>query len=194
MQDPDIKPGTSSGGGASALKRVDVAIACVLAVSSFFVTVPFAAIGLDLHHDGIMLKPALDVADGQVLFRDTFSQYGPLTTFLHAAVLKISPTLLALKVFSVAADAVALGVFYLVWRSILPRSLAVVSAAMFVLLNPLFVSVWTVLPWSSDIAMVFQAIAWLALVQTIVADRRLPWAVLLAPHLPRCSGAVSRWG
>jgi len=179
LQDPDIKPGTSSGGGASALKRVDVAIACVLAVSSFFVTVPFAAIGLDPHHDGIMLKPALDVADGQVLFRDTFSQYGPLTTFLHAVVLKVSPTLLALKVFSVAADAVALGIFYLVWRSILPRSLAAVSAVMFVMLNPLFDAAWPLLPWSSDIAMAFQAIAWLALVQTIVADCRLPWAVVL---------------
>lgn len=161
------------------LGAAEIGIACGLALVAFFVTVPFAGIGLDPHHDGIMLKPALDVADGQVVFRDTFSQYGPLTTFLQAGVLTISPTLLALKVMAVAADSLAIGLFYLVWRSILPRSLAVASAAMFVLLNPVFVSVWTVLPWSSDIAMFFQAVAWLALVQTIVATRQLPWAILL---------------
>lgn len=34
---------------------------------------PFARLDVDAHHDGAMLKPALDVLAGQVLFRDTFS-------------------------------------------------------------------------------------------------------------------------
>lgn len=151
----------------------------MLALAACAITVPFAAIGLDPHHDGIMLKPALDVADGQVLFRDTFSQYGPLTTFLHALVLTVSSRLLTLKIVTVAADALTLGVLYLVWRAMLPRSLALMSAAIFVLLNPLFDADWTVLPWSSDMAMLFQAIAWLALVRTLVATRPSVWAILL---------------
>lgn len=165
--------------GFSPLQAADIWIAGPLALAAFATIVPLAAIGLDPHHDGIMLKPALDVADGQVLFRDTFSQYGPLTTFLHALVLAVSPRLLSLKIVTVAADAFTLGVLYLVWRAILPRSLAFVSAAIFLLLNPLFDTDWTVLPWSSDMAMLFQAIAWLALVQTLVATRPVPWAILL---------------
>lgn len=165
--------------GFSPLQAAEIWIAGTLALAAFATIVPLAAIGLDPHHDGIMLKPALDVADGQVLFRDTFSQYGPLTTFLHALVLRVSPRLLALKIVTVAADAFTLGVLYLVWRAILPRSLAFVSAAIFLLLNPLFDTDWTVLPWSSDMAMLFQAIAWLALVQTLVATRPVPWAILL---------------
>lgn len=165
--------------GFSPLQAADIWIAGTLVLAAFATTVPFVAIGLDPHHDGIMLKPTLDVTDGQVLFRDTFSQYGPLTTFLHALVLKASPRLLALKIATVAVDAITLGVLYLVGRAILPRSLALVSAAIFLLLNPLFDTDWTVLPWSSDTAMLFQAIAWLALVRALVATRPVPWAILL---------------
>ena len=38
-----------------------------------------AVLQVDPHHDGVMLKPAFDVAAGQTLFRDTFTQYGALT-------------------------------------------------------------------------------------------------------------------
>src|SRR5436309_682817 len=41
---------------------------------------PFARIGIDSHHDSIMLKPALDVLSGQALFRQSFTQYGALTS------------------------------------------------------------------------------------------------------------------
>lgn len=157
----------------------DLAIAGGVAAAAFVVAAPFAAVGLDPHHDGIMLKPALDVAAGQVLFRDTFSQYGPLTTWLHALVLRISPGLLGLKLATVGADSLALGIFYLVWRSILPRSLALLSALMFLLLNPVFDAKCPVQPWSSDVAMLFQAVAWLALVRTIDGTRPVPWAILL---------------
>ena len=41
-------------------------------------------LGVDPHHDGIMLKPALVVADGGVIHRDVFSQYGPMASWVHA--------------------------------------------------------------------------------------------------------------
>jgi hypothetical protein len=59
-----------------------VAIAVTVAVFT-----PFARLGIDPHHDGIMLKPALDVLAGETLFRDTFSQYGLGTTYMQAAAL-----------------------------------------------------------------------------------------------------------
>ena len=44
----------------------------------------FSFFGLNPHHDGIMLKTAIDVARGKVLFRDSFTQYGALTTYVQA--------------------------------------------------------------------------------------------------------------
>ena len=49
----------------------------------------FAPLGVDAHHDGLMLKTAMDVQAGQRLFRDTFTQYGPLTTWIHAGALAL---------------------------------------------------------------------------------------------------------
>ncbi|MCS6273708.1 MAG: hypothetical protein H2169_05070, partial [Opitutus sp.] len=66
------------------MTKFDVFIAALIALVAGLIFYPFAAIGVDSHHDGIMLKPAMDVLSGQVLFRDTFSQYGPLTTYFQA--------------------------------------------------------------------------------------------------------------
>jgi hypothetical protein len=53
---------------------------------AFIITVlgfaPFARLEIDGCHDGVMLKPAMDVLSGQVLFRDSMTIYGPLDTYL----------------------------------------------------------------------------------------------------------------
>lgn len=72
----------------------------------FLITVllfaPFAFLSVDLHHDGVMLKPAMDVAAGLVVYRDSFNQYGFFTTFLQAAAVKLfGGELLAIKLLTV---------------------------------------------------------------------------------------------
>ena len=49
----------------------------------------FALVRIDLHHDAVMLKPAIDVAAGKVIFRDTFCQYGALAVWIQALAVKI---------------------------------------------------------------------------------------------------------
>ncbi len=49
----------------------------------------FALVRIDLHHDAVMLKPAIDVAAGRVIFRDTFCQYGALAVWIQALAVKI---------------------------------------------------------------------------------------------------------
>ena len=49
----------------------------------------FAVMRLDLHHDAIMLKPAIDVAAGKVIFRDTFCHYGALAVWFQALAVKL---------------------------------------------------------------------------------------------------------
>src|SRR3954468_13220014 len=98
------------------MKKVDYFIAGGLALLLWCWLIPFARIGVDPHHDGIMLKPALDVLAGQTLFRDTFMQYGALTCYLQVVALWIQPTLLCLKLMTAAAYVATLLVLYATWR------------------------------------------------------------------------------
>src|SRR5262245_15414059 len=89
---------------------------------------PFAFMGVDPYHDGLMLKPALDVLDGQVLYRDTFSPYGAATVYFQAVCLLLfGSTLTVLKVSTVVLYATAAGLFAAVWRSFLPRGLTILA-------------------------------------------------------------------
>ena len=60
----------------------------LISLAIFVLTLPFiyyfARNGFDPHHSGLMYKAALDVARGKVLFLETFTQYGALTTWLQA--------------------------------------------------------------------------------------------------------------
>src|SRR3954466_2359231 len=114
----------------------DRLIALLLAVAVVAYLVPFARTGVDPHHDGIMLKPALDVLSGQTLFRDTFMQYGALSCYLQVAALLVLPTLLSLKVLTVAVYAATLFLLYASWREILPRALTLLSCGLFMLFLP----------------------------------------------------------
>ena len=137
-----------------------------------------------MHHDGIMLKPALDVLSGQVLFRDTFTQYGALTCYLQVAALWIQPSLFFLKLQTVAAYAVTLFFLYASWRLILPRSLTLLSSGLFMLFIPgceksWINEFWILVPWSSVFAMMFQSIGLYALFRIIRAEQPGRWGLVL---------------
>ncbi len=156
--------------------KVEAVIAFGVAVLLLWLWSPFARIGVDVHHDGIMLKPALDVLSGQVLFRDSFSQYGALTVYLHALGLWFHPALFTLKFMSLCAVVASLFIFYGCWRELMPRSLAIAGAGMFVAYLSFFDPDWLLLPWSSDFAMLFQAITLYSLLQVIRGNHAVRWA------------------
>ncbi|MEO6995642.1 MAG: hypothetical protein ABI273_18700 [Lacunisphaera sp.] len=166
------------------MNRRDVFLAALLSLILVGLLIPFAQLGVDMHHDGIMLKPALDVLSGQVLFRDTFMQYGALTCYIQAAALWLKPTLLCLKIVTAVAYGATLFVLYAAWRLILPRSLTVMAALGFVLFIPgyeknVLGSYWVLLPWSSVLAMLFQSIGLYALFQVIRGVNSGRWAWVL---------------
>ncbi len=77
----------------------------------------YALLGIDLHHDGIMFKTAVDAANGVALFRESFSQYGVLTPLLQGAALKIFGTeLLVIKLLTAVFYGASLVVFDLIWK------------------------------------------------------------------------------
>lgn len=166
------------------MNRSDGLIGGLLAAGVVALLVPLARLGIDQHHDGVMLKPALDVLAGQVLFRDSFSQYGALTTYLQAMALWISPSLLSIRLLTVAAYGLTVVVLYAAWRLILPRSLAILSCLLFILFIPAYErdywnnEYWLLSPWSSVFAMLFQSIGLYALFRMILGEHPRHWGVL----------------
>lgn len=170
--------------GNGAMNKADHLIAGGLSVLLALWLLPFARLGFDPHHDGIMLKPALDVLSGQTLFRDTFMQYGALSCYLQVGALAFQPTLLALKWQTVLAYAVTLYLLYATWRTILPRSLVILSCVLCALFLPAYEKnwlnePWILTPWSSVLAMLFQVWALHATLRIIHHDQARAWSGLL---------------
>jgi hypothetical protein len=137
-------------------------------MATIFFFYPFIRIGVDPHHDGIMLKPALDVANGQVLFRDTFTQYGALTTYIQALFLKLfGPTLLSLRWSALGIYAATAGVLAVCWRAFLPPVLVLISIIYWLAMPNFYQPDIYFLSWSSVYAAFFQSLAYLFLIQSI---------------------------
>ena len=121
-----------------------------------FVAGYFARMDPDWHHDGILFKPAVDVASGLSLFRETFSQYGALTTYLQAAALKIfGKHLVVIRYESVLFLGLIGIVFFAIFRRLVPDLVAVLSVLVWLFMAPYFVM--TFLPWSSIFSLFFSS-------------------------------------
>ncbi len=67
---------------ASVTRRADILTAILVGVVTFGVSFLFALRGVDPHHQGFLLKSAVDVSRGLALYRETFTQYGSLAVYL----------------------------------------------------------------------------------------------------------------
>ena len=118
----------------------------------------FSINGFDPHHTGLMYKSALDVARGRVLFRETFTQYGALTTYIQALFIKIFGENVRAILFSTALFyGLDYMLLYRVARRLLKRSLALFSVGATVMLAPFYF--WTFHPWSSVFALSFMILS-----------------------------------
>lgn len=133
----------------------------------------WAHIGLDVHHDGILMKPAYDVMSGKMLFRDTFTQYGALTTLLQAAACSIFGarvlTLRLLTTFFYAGSTV------LVWHiggRILNGFYRIIPILCILIYPPFYF--WNMQPWSSIYALFFLLLT-IYLFQLGFAKKRESW-------------------
>ena len=159
--------------------------------------VPFSRLGVDTHHDGIMLYPALRVAEGAVVHGDVFNQYGPVSTWIQALwILLLGPTLWAIRVGTALMLAAGMATFHVAWRRVLGRGVAVTATLVAVLLTPFFSPNYPMHPWSSDVALVLIGIVALLLsLPAAAVARPVPWttvgALVSAISLTRANaGAV----
>lgn len=113
--------------------------------------------GADPHHDGFLLKPALDVAGGKRLFAETFTMYGPLTTWLQAGALMLAPdagALYVIRLATAAAYLLAFAVAWLLWRQVLPPGWVGATCLLTALMAPFYL--WGFNSWSSVFALPLQ--------------------------------------
>lgn len=133
-----------------------------LFIITMFITITFAFIGVDPHHDGIMLKPAMDVAYGKILFKETFTQYGALTVLLQAAALAVfGKTLIVLRLLTSLFYGFIAVLLYALFIEFLKKWQAVLAVLLWLLMAPFYledggVSVLT--PWSSVYSLFCQII------------------------------------
>jgi hypothetical protein len=126
----------------------------------------FCRMGVDPHHDGIMLKPAFDVADGKMLFRDSYCQYGALTSILQGwAVLIFGHYLLVIKILTAFFYACGAALLWFNWVKIMPAWLAWLSGLLWLSMAPFLIT--PELPWSSVYAIPFQLISTLWIMRFI---------------------------
>src|SRR6185295_18943843 len=105
---------------------------------------------------------------GQTLFRDTFSQYGPLTTYLHVLALHVfGGGLAAVRLGTLWAYVLTGGILVATWRLLMPHSLVLCAFAVWLMMAPFPAMV----PWSSVYALVFQSLSLLFLVLGLLRVR-----------------------
>jgi len=120
---------------------------------------PFARLGVDPHHDGIMLTPALVVARGGVIHRDIFSQYGPITAYLQAVFVWIfGPQLLSIRIASATYLSLVIALLYSSWRRIFGEGIALFGYLLVISSSYFFISNSPMHPWSSDVMLFLQAL------------------------------------
>jgi len=133
------------------------------------------------NHSGSILKMAVDVSEGMVLYRDTYSQYGPLPTWIQAlAVVLFGKNLIVIYLVTAIAYAIAVWSFYFIWLRILPWWGAGLSVCVLVSTLP-----YVGLPWSNYFLTTFAVLATYSMMRFMETDRR--WLVFLTGLLLGCA-------
>ena len=109
----------------------------LLAVFTLIWVGAFSLLGMDLHHDGIMFKAAVDAAEGKWIFKEVFCQYGILSPLLQGGMLRLFGNELAvLKLGTVVFYAGIVILNDLIWRRFLAVPFRVLNLVMFFVLAP----------------------------------------------------------
>lgn len=126
----------------------------LLFVFTVLLFAPFAFLSVDFHHDGVMLKPAMDVADGMVVFRDSFNQYGFLATFIQAAAVRLfGGELMVIKLLTVVFYGLCAVELDRLWSRFLSAPFRWLTLALYWGLAPFYLV--PMHPWSSVYALFF---------------------------------------
>ena len=144
----------------------------------------FAVARLDMHHDAVMLKPAIDVAAGKAIFRDTFCHYGALAVWLQALAVKIfGGEIVVIQLLTVLFYG-GIGVLSdRIFRRFLSFPFRLVNLILF--WGMAYFYVVPMHPWSSVYALFFMLLSVEFLLRFIEKER--PWSAALAGAFAACA-------
>ncbi len=92
---------------------------------------------VDMAHDGYQLRTALDILKGAFIFRDTFTQYGPMPDYVNAFALKVmGERLLSMKYMASLVYGVIFVLQYFISKYFLPRSASFLSGLVWIAAAP----------------------------------------------------------
>ena len=125
------------------------------------------------------------MASGQTLFKDTFSQYGFLTTQMQVGFLGLfGPRLAAIRLGTVLMYGVSAAFLVSAWRMFLSLPMTIFAYAMWLSMAYFYSQEWIFHPWSSVYALAFQAAALYFLIES--AKRRGRFCSRGCAGRPRC--------
>ncbi|MCX6732886.1 MAG: hypothetical protein NTV98_05090, partial [Candidatus Roizmanbacteria bacterium] len=138
----------------------------------------FSFFGVEPHHHGIMLKPAFDMNHGLMLFRDTFTQYGALTTILQFWALHIFGNyLIVINLLTALFYGLSIIFLWLSWSLFLPQIITTFACLIWLFLAPYFLPDYFFLPWSSVYSLFFQSVTLYAFLKYLQSKKNA-WQVL----------------
>ncbi len=138
----------------------------------------FSFLGVDPHHDGIMLKPASDIIHGRMLFRDTFTQYGAFTTILQSwALLIFGNYLVVLKLLTAFFYGLIAVMLWFIWRLFISEALATLACIILIFLSPFHEPNLVFFTWSSVYSLFFQLVTLYSLLRFFKTEK-LRWQII----------------
>ena len=106
----------------------------VIFAITLFIASTFARLNWNWHQV-VMFKPALDFSEGKMLFKETFLEYGGLTTLIQSCALKIfGQRLLSIQLMTAVFYALTAVALWYVWGQFLPAWLSGVACLIWILL------------------------------------------------------------
>jgi len=147
-------------------------IPLLVVMITFIITAIFSRIGVDPHHDGIVFKPAIDLVEGKMLFKDSFTQYGALFTIIQSLSLLIfGKYLIVIKLLTAFFYALTSFFLYKIWSIYEGERLSFFSCLLWLSLAPFYIFLF--LCWSSVYALFFLVLSCYFLILSLSKHRFL---------------------
>ena len=142
-------------------------------VLAAWVLLGFVAIrGIDYHHQGLVFSESLRVAHGQVLYRDIFSQYGPIPTYGQALFIKLfGERLTSVVLLSLCLHFMSSAMMYLLWKRKHSRSTATYGIVIWVTTSYFLRMDYPFFPWWGDFVIFFSCLT-ISVVYVIETGRK----------------------
>lgn len=134
-------------------------VSILIGLATFSILTLFVNVGVDILHDGIMLKPALDWHLGLIPFRDSFNQYGILSTLIQKIFIDwFGPTLLVIRFSALVFYAMTAAGLFILFSSVAGPALSFIAVSFWLLQCHYFQEnyLW---PWSTIYSIFFQVVS-----------------------------------